>query len=314
MKILKATMYMLLMSCVSAIAADHPSIKSTSLSAPLPIWTGFYGGLNAGGIWGNSNSINNTTTPLINAYASDGFPDYAYAAAGSILPNLGSGSSLGFIGGGQIGYNLQPNIINSSLMVGLETDIQGIAIAPNTTSGANYFPQPSYQGGFYGALSSINTQNSVSYIGTVRGRFGYLFMPTVLIYATGGLAYGQANLSTNIWANGTHRYGTEIYAPGLIESKSIANTLAGWTAGGGAEWMFLQNWSTKIEYLYYDLGSASTNTITSAIVTYPDAGIIGNFDFIQSTKTSHRFNGNIVRAGVNYHFSFANVEPVGARF
>ena len=298
----------------SAIAADLPSIKSASAAAPTPIWTGLYAGLNAGGTWGNSKSINNTTSPLINAYAADGFPDYAYAASGSILSNLTSGNSLGFIGGGQIGYNWQPNIINSSLVAGLETDIQGVATAPNTAFGANYFPQPSYRSGFYGALSSINTQNSISYIGTMRGRVGYLFIPTVLIYATGGLAYGQANLSTNIWANGTHRYGTEIYAPGIIESKSFSNTLAGWTAGGGIEWMFLQNWSTKVEYLYYDLGTASTNTTTSAIVNYPDPGIIGNYDFIQSTKTSHHFNGNIVRAGVNYHFDFGKSAPVVAKF
>jgi len=310
MKFLKAAMYLLLTSCVSAIAADLPSIKSTPVAVPAPMWTGFYAGLNAGGTWGDSKSINNTTTPLINAYAADGFPDYAYAAAGSILPNLTSSSSLGFIGGGQIGYNWQPNILGGSLIAGLETDIQGIATAPNTASGANYFPQPSYRSGFYGAISSIRTQDSMSYIGTLRGRLGYLFIPNVLIYATGGLAYGQANLSTSIWANGTHNFGTDIYAPGIIESKSFANTLAGWTAGGGVEWMFLKNWSTKIEYLYYDLGNASTNITTAAIVTYPDVGIIGKFDFIQSTKTSHRFNGNIIRVGVNYHFNFGSSSTI----
>lgn len=77
--------------------------------------------------------------------------------------------------------------------------------------------------------------------------------------------------------------------------------------------MFLKNWSTKFEYLYYDLGTASTNTITSALVTYPDVGIIGKFDFIQSTKTSHSFNGNIVRAGINYHFSISSA-PVIANY
>jgi outer membrane immunogenic protein len=31
----------------------------------------------------------------------------------------------------------------------------------------------------------------------------------------------------------------------------------GWTAGGGLEWLFLPSWSFKVEYLYYDLGSAN---------------------------------------------------------
>jgi len=68
----------------------------------------------------------------------------------------------------------------------------------------------------------------------------------------------------------------------------------------------------KIEYLYYDLVTASPNITTEAIVTYPDAGIIGKFDFIHSTKTTYRFNSKIIRAGVNYHFNFESV-PVVAK-
>jgi hypothetical protein len=34
-------------------------------------------------------------------------------------------------------------------------------------------------------------------------------------------------------------------------SNSVSNTKVGWTAGGGVEWMFLPNWSAKVEYLYY---------------------------------------------------------------
>jgi outer membrane immunogenic protein len=28
----------------------------------------------------------------------------------------------------------------------------------------------------------------------------------------------------------------------------VVSTQVGWTAGGGAEWMFLPNWSAKVEY------------------------------------------------------------------
>ena len=144
----------------------------------------------------------------------------------------------------------------------------------------------------------------------MRGRVGYLFIPTVLIYATGGLAYGQANLSTNIWANGTHRYGTEIYAPGIIESKSFSNTLAGWTAGGGIEWMFLQNWSTKVEYLYYDLGAVSYSIAPLATTSGSNQGIFS----LVIPKASTRFNGNIIRAGVNYHFNLTNFASTITKF
>jgi outer membrane immunogenic protein len=71
------------------------------------------------------------------------------------------------------------------------------------------------------------------------------------------------------------------------------NAASGWTAGGGLEWMFAPNWTTKLEYLYYDLGSASYTT--------------GAYDSVfgavtVATRTSTRFEGNIVRVGLNYKF------------
>ena len=40
-------------------------------------------------------------------------------------------------------------------------------------------------------------QASLDYIGTVRGRAGYLVTPTLLLYGTAGLAYANANLSAS---------------------------------------------------------------------------------------------------------------------
>ena len=68
----------------------------------------------------------------------------------------------------------------------------------------------------------------------MRGRVGYAFS-NVLVYGTGGLAFGELRGETF----------------GLSES----HTNAGWTLGVGAEFGFAQNWSAKIEYLYVDLAS-----------------------------------------------------------
>ena len=78
------------------------------------------------------------------------------------------------------------------------------------------------------------------WFGTVRGRVGYAFN-NVLIYGTGGLAFGELRADTF----------------GLSES----HTTAGWTAGVGAEVGLAQNWTAKIEYLYVDLAD-SNFTIT----------------------------------------------------
>jgi outer membrane immunogenic protein len=78
---------------------------------------------------------------------------------------------------------------------------------------------------------------------------------------------------------------------------SQSETRAGWTAGGGFEWMFAPQWSVKAEYLYYDLGTLTLNqTLNVAILATPAANVNWN---IQSTT---HFNGNVVRAGLNYHF------------
>jgi outer membrane immunogenic protein len=54
---------------------------------------------------------------------------------------------------------------------------------------------------------------------------------------------------------------------------------AGWTAGVGVETMFWRNWSAKLEYLHYDLG----NSINFGPIAVVD-------------------RGDLVRAGINYHF------------
>jgi len=68
--------------------------------------------------------------------------------------------------------------------------------------------------------------------------------------------------------------------------------------GAGAEWKFASNWSFKVEYLYYDLGTVSDTV--SLVSTYgaPPTNIFSN---ATATSTT-RFSGNIVRAGVNLHY------------
>ena len=149
---------------------------------------------------------------------------------------------------------------------------------------------------------------SLDYIGTVRGRLGYLITPTLLAYATGGLAYGGVNSSVSIFQ--TILGNTDpIPAPPSILGGGYSNTRAGWTAGGGMEWMFMPNWSAKVEYLYYDLGSV-TAALSPAVQIFPPSAVY----WASATTVSSRLNGNIVRAGVNYHFNWGAPAPVVAKY
>ncbi len=89
----------------------------------------------------------------------------------------------------------------------------------------------------------------------------------------------------------------------------INHYLTGWTAGGGVEWMFMQNWSAKLEYLYYDLGTANYQ-LSPMIGTLAPA----TNAFVHASTVSARYNGNVVRAGVNYHFNWGSPAPVLAKY
>jgi outer membrane immunogenic protein len=286
----------------SALAADLPHYKAPPPPPPPPppMWTGFYVGLNAGGTWAQSNSTNTTAFPI---FAAPAIQSEANVAALLATSNIGSGNGGGFIGGGQIGYNWQ---FYNSFVAGIEADIQGIAYSNNTrnfaaVSGVPGFPLET----MFGAVS---VKRNVDYIGTVRGRLGWLFTPTLLVYGTGGLAYGGVSSSTSMFQTDTLATTGCTFCNPYFTAGSYSDTRVGWTAGGGLEWMFWPNWSAKVEYLYYDLGRVSY--AMSPLVSFFNGGAPAWAAIAQS---STRFNGNIVRAGVNYHFNWG-AAPVVAKY
>jgi outer membrane immunogenic protein len=304
--LISATAIALALSAGSAFAADLPSRKEAPVYVPPPpppLWTGFYVGLNAGGTFGGSDSVTTTVAPV------SFLPSWnTELATSSVLGSSVLGQSNGgFIGGGQVGYNYQ---FGNTWVVGLEADIQGVAGTNSSTSGVGaaspaLFPAETI-------VSTNTATKSLDYLGTVRGRIGYLFTPTLLAYATGGLAYGGVNSSSRIFQV---NLGTPVTA-GLPSTPfgaggSYSSTNAGWTVGGGVEWMFLPNWSAKLEYLYYDLGS----------VTY-SLGALANFSnapaaaplYASIASASTHFNGHLVRVGVNYHFNWGAPAPVVAKY
>ncbi|PPD41607.1 MAG: outer-membrane immunogenic protein precursor [Methylocystis sp.] len=303
MKKIALSVAALALTAGSALAADLPSRKAPPMlpppPPPPPMWTGFYVGLNAGGTWANSSNTNLVSAPVtfntnVGGAQAAGI---ASAAAGSAF--IPTGSQGGFIGGGQFGYNWQ---FYNSFVLGFEADIQGIA----GTSGSNASvvgaaPVP---GIAPVTAVAVNTANaSLDYLGTARGRLGWLFTPTLLLYGTGGLAYGgvTSNVAT---AQG---FINQANVPGFFGGSNFSGTQVGWTAGGGVEWMFMPNWSAKVEYLYYDLGTVTQN-FAYATVGAGNTPMLGNV--VQAT---HRFNGNVVRAGLNYHFNWASA-PVVAKY
>jgi outer membrane immunogenic protein len=254
---------------------------------PAAIWDGFYVGLNAGGVWGGSSAVTTTDYPTSFFPTWNTEAELSSALANTVLrANQG-----GFIGGGQIGYNYTPI---ANWLLGLETDFQGIAGAHSTaSSGAAGMIRVCDICSQETIPSASTATKSIQYLGTVRGRIGYEFMPTMLVYATGGLAYGGVMSSSSIWQN--NLFDGVPHTAGFASYGNYSNSNSGWVGGGGVEWMFMPNWSLKAEYLHYDLGRA----------TYGMGKLAFTVLYASSPLASTRFDGNIVRAGINYHFSFA---------
>jgi outer membrane immunogenic protein len=291
----------LAISAGSALAADLPSRKAPPVAPPpAPLWKGFYAGLNAGGTWGNNNAINGST-----------YPAGAVANSSPVYWALGNGSVgsrgnnlVGFIGGGQIGYNWQPTFAGYTFVTGAEADIQGIAGSGNG-SRTGYSVLPGSAGGE--TISNFSkSSGSLQYLGTVRGRLGWLATPTLLIYGTGGLAYGGVSLNRSVSTFDAINGASQWVA---IGNAAYSNTQVGWTAGGGLEWMFMPNWSAKAEYLYYNLGNVSATSVSTLV---PTGSGVGN-QLYRSTTYSGTISANLVRAGVNYHFNWGS-SPVVAKY
>lgn len=273
-----------------ALAADM-ALKAPPPPAPPPcIWCGWYIGANAGGIWSN-NSVSTSAVSLFNNGSVGGMEAAPVEAA---LANTSvRARSAGFIGGGQFGYNYQ---FGGNFVAGIEADIQGIG-SHNSSSTLTSFGTTTINGPL---MQTATASTKVDYLGTVRGRLGVLGTPNLLVYGTGGLAYGRVEAS----ATNTQVF----FADPLVSGSSphtgagnISQTRVGWTAGFGGEWKFTRNWSLKAEYLYYNLGTASFSYVSNHF--HPPVPV-GDGALFSSTglTSSVRFDGSIARAGVNYAF------------
>lgn len=257
------------------------SVSPGAPAKPRPNWTDVYVGLNGGGAWSNP-------TSTVQAFAVGPAP-----ASGPLAQSAGILDSrnhlAGFIGGMQIGANW--NFVHD-FVAGVEGDIHGVSGNTDTKWQAT-----TAQGGGNAFLTYGQRTTTLNYLGTLRGKLGYLVAPTLQLYGTGGLAYGGVLSNTAVFSK-------RLGGNNVTQANPVfRDTLVGWSAGGGVEWMFLPNWSAKIDYLRYDLGGRTS---------FDGAAQPNNFyQYAVVNRTS--FNGNLVHAGVNRHFDLLGGAAVAAR-
>ncbi|MFO1133296.1 MAG: outer membrane beta-barrel protein [Hyphomicrobiales bacterium] len=237
-----------MLAAVALASAAH----AADVSAPVYDWTGFYVGANAGIAWNNS-SVNN------NVY--DGLTGLRYDE----FRNNVDGDQTAFTAGGLLGYNYQID----QIVLGVETDFNYLGFSDDNKR--NF--------AFDGLDVTTKSSFEADWFGTIRGRLGFA-IDNVLIYGTGGAAYGHMNANGKVTA--TDGVDTAVW------KGSADSTNWGWTVGAGAEYG-IDNWSLGLEYLYVDLGDGNWNDSDD---TFIDTNLKGSADYAFST----------VRATVKYRF------------
>ena len=251
-----AFMFSFLNIMTTTWAGESNPNTATSVNVPLAVsWEGAYFGLTTGASYSSGDFVNSGPG--------------AYSLNASFPENHLNSAGIGTIEGLEVGYNMQ----FGHWVAGFETDY-GLSNAAGTTS---------FNGGFID--NGIVGRSKLRSLGTSRLRFGFAF-DDILIYATGGLAYGQVSsqyfdIDHNWYDHTTQRLGG--------------------AAGFGAEYALNNKWSVKTEGLYYSLG----RNIGYAQDKTTNCEDIINNNPIPCGPYSDKAHGMITRFGLNYRFDTA---------
>jgi len=269
MRLLVTSALATVMVAGAAQAADLPTkapVYKAPVAAPFS-WTGFYVGGHVGGGWGDK-KWSDWFNPLDSSQRTTG-PDASYHVDGPLA-------------GGQIGYNFQ----YGWTVFGVEADASWTGIKGHGNNDPFAFDgiHPTVPTGF-GCLDLNGAcKSEIDALGTITARLG-VAVDRVLFYAKGGAA----------WVHEKHTVrasdSTAPNDPLFNFTSTTSQTRWGWTAGGGIEYGFTQNWSAKIEYNYLDFGKDEVAFTLPAPTGFGVAGTLH--------QTMH-----VVKGGLNYRFGY----------
>ena len=227
-------------------AAEAPAAGATPLE-----WTGAYIGAAVGGAWTN---------------------DRVEVDPGSPPLDLIHLNGSGVVGGAFAGYNWRTS---SGVVIGAEADIEGASTSAGTDKFTTWDP---FAGVPLGSVvtGEARTRETIPWQASLRARLGYA-MGDMLIYATGGVAFAQAD--------------TKYSSIGFVSrGDAFTRSVTGWTLGGGLAYAFNAHWSARAEYRYTAFGR-----FTEPLRYSPLGSNCCN-------PAQHSPDENAVRFGVAYRF------------
>jgi outer membrane immunogenic protein len=241
----------LIMGAVVAACFAAPAMAADLKVKPAPVtpvanWTACYVGGQVGYGWSRFESSDNPNSNFL-------------------LGQTAKVDASGFIGGGQVGCDLQ---WNSAFVIGIEADYAASGMKGSTTPAVPF-------------LNNLTAYARTNSFATVTGRIGIDLNGYWLLYVKGGAAWAHNKYSAD-WA----------FAP-FSGTLLASETRPGWTFGVGLEHIFAGPWSVRLEYDYYNFGTRS--------ITFPVGAPLIGTNYIGDI--SHE--AYIVKMGVNYRFGGA---------
>jgi outer membrane immunogenic protein len=241
-----------------AVAADM--LVANKAPPPAFNWTGFY----VGGDIAVASTVGNAQS---NALPSSVVPSGVAQVTG------GTGGGGTFAGGGFAGYNLQ---FVPRWVAGIEADWTSMNTDGRLTS--NWIDNTGVM--VQNAFTTLSSE--LQWAASVRGRIGYVIVPSFLAYATGGVAWGK-------WAYAANSTDSTI---GYAANAAFSKTDRGWVAGIGFEWAPFSQYGLvlRAEYLNYRFGGSQATAAASGFPTAASAYLWSSPDV------------NVGRIGASYKF------------
>ena len=258
----------LIVAAAPAFAADMPVQRQRPQQverAPAQQQSN-WSGTQVGGFNGGSSVSNSFVEPGSNLF----FSCIATGSVGCVspitpgnLPDLETPfnfdkDKLSYTFGGFLGHRWQ----FGSFVAGIEGDVAWKR--GETSSSLDVFSRASYHSPFPTSppferafrTENFYGQSIQTWDASVRARFGMLVTPLVLIYGTGGVAFGEVKGAYSY--NAVNNYVTDAGSLDLIHTASAVGSWSeirvGWTGGGGVRSPLWGAWKARIEYRYTDLG------------------------------------------------------------
>ena len=267
------------------VAATIGFAPSSAL-AQADAWSGFYAGANIGYGWHGEDAHFASNDEASNVFLD---PRSPMQPTPLVPPHV---SASGVFGGVQFGYNHR-NLAH--WILGLEADWN---IADLNGSGASQFATTAPIFGSFQRTFTASVTEKVQWFGTLRARAGYLINEQLLIYGSGGFAYGQVKQSAVLSSDlglglGSADYGFLCPSGGACFVGSRSSLKTGWTVGAGFERVLFANTTLKAEYNFINLGKSSYTMVALDRFVSPQPA---SFTISQA----HKYH--TVRVGLNWHF------------